>query len=54
MTCLVLYSFSCLYIYCMIIIFKQAVLDPLVSMETGQAAKSHVDFGGGDGLQFGL
>uniref|UniRef100_A0A9J7Z5X8 Si:ch211-242b18.1 n=1 Tax=Cyprinus carpio carpio TaxID=630221 RepID=A0A9J7Z5X8_CYPCA len=25
---------------------KQAVLDPLVSMETGQAAKSHADFGG--------
>ncbi|XP_059368506.1 myomegalin isoform X7 [Carassius carassius] len=25
---------------------KQAVLDPLVSMETGQEAKSHADFGG--------
>ncbi|XP_016091230.1 myomegalin isoform X8 [Sinocyclocheilus grahami] len=25
---------------------KQAFLDPLVSMETGQAAKSHADFGG--------
>uniref|UniRef100_A0A671PQ78 Si:ch211-242b18.1 n=1 Tax=Sinocyclocheilus anshuiensis TaxID=1608454 RepID=A0A671PQ78_9TELE len=31
-----------------------AFLDPLVSMETGHAAKSHADFGGGDGLQFGL
>ncbi|XP_050993943.1 myomegalin isoform X7 [Labeo rohita] len=25
---------------------KQAILDPLVSMETGQTAKSHADFGG--------
>ncbi|KAK2884063.1 hypothetical protein Q8A67_017700 [Cirrhinus molitorella] len=25
---------------------KQAILDPLVSMETGHAAKSHADFGG--------
>uniref|UniRef100_A0A8C2I5B2 Si:ch211-242b18.1 n=1 Tax=Cyprinus carpio TaxID=7962 RepID=A0A8C2I5B2_CYPCA len=33
---------------------KQAILDPLVSMETGHAAKTHADFGGGDGLQFGL
>uniref|UniRef100_A0A8C1G9L5 Si:ch211-242b18.1 n=1 Tax=Cyprinus carpio TaxID=7962 RepID=A0A8C1G9L5_CYPCA len=32
----------------------KAILDPLVCMETGHAAKSHADFGGGDGLQFGL
>uniref|UniRef100_UPI00403A95A5 myomegalin isoform 13 n=1 Tax=Danio rerio TaxID=7955 RepID=UPI00403A95A5 len=33
---------------------KQALLDPLVSMETGQAVQPHADFGGGDGLQFAL
>uniref|UniRef100_UPI00403ADB7D myomegalin isoform 14 n=1 Tax=Danio rerio TaxID=7955 RepID=UPI00403ADB7D len=32
----------------------KALLDPLVSMETGQAVQPHADFGGGDGLQFAL